>query len=133
MAHRIEIEPTVLGERGPRYSVTHAGGLLIESTRNPELDACRALQALGLNGQLEVWRKGSATRPAMVLDLASGAQLTVAEGDRQSPRFVEWRPRRAVADEVYRAAVSSPGGVSALGVARHLADETAVLESPARV
>jgi hypothetical protein len=58
MAHRIEIEPTALGNRGPRYRVTHAGNVVIEGTRNPELDACRRLQELGLVGCLEVWRKG---------------------------------------------------------------------------
>jgi hypothetical protein len=88
MAHRVEIEPRSLGERGPLYRVSHAGTVLIEGTRNPELDACRRLQALGLDGRLEVWRKENA-RPDIVVDIARGAQFTVEEGDRQSPRFVQ--------------------------------------------
>jgi hypothetical protein len=68
-----------------------------------------------------------------VLDITRGAQLTVEDGDRQSPRFVEWHSRGAVLDAVSRAAVSPPVGVCEPGEGRRLADETAVLESLAPV
>src|SRR5947209_5380951 len=48
----IELEPTTVGERGQRFRVHYAGGVLIESTPDPERDACRALIALGITGTL---------------------------------------------------------------------------------
>lgn len=81
--HRINIEATTLGERGPRYRVTFANTVLIESSRVPEFDACCALLARGLDGRLEVWRPEK-DHPDMVVDIVRGAQLTVEEGDRQS-------------------------------------------------
>jgi hypothetical protein len=90
--HRIIIEPASLGERGHRYRVTYDGRTLIESSRVPALDACRALLALGITGKLEVWRSGKAW-PDMQLEIERGALLTVEESDRQAPRFVRWKPR----------------------------------------
>ena len=89
---RVTIAPTALGERGHRYRVTYADGTLIEGSRVPALDACRALLALGITGKLEVWRPGKEW-PDMQLDIERGAQLTVEESDRQAPRFVRWRAR----------------------------------------
>jgi len=57
MAHRIQIELTSLGERGPRYRVRHTGAVLIEGTRNPELDACRSLQVVGVVGRLQQMKR----------------------------------------------------------------------------
>jgi hypothetical protein len=88
---RIWIKAAGLGARGQRYRVTHNGVTLIERTKNPEFDAARALLALGLVGQVEVWRPG-ASSPAMRLDIEKGARLTVEEGDREGLRFVRWRP-----------------------------------------
>jgi hypothetical protein len=88
---RIEIEPIGLGDRGHRYRVTYAGAILIERSHNPELDACRELLAKGITGRLEVWRLGAAF-PAMILDIETGARLTVAETEIAGPRFLRWRP-----------------------------------------
>src|SRR5262249_45938591 len=87
---RIIIEPTALGDRGQRYRVTYAGETLIESTRNPEYDACRALLAKGVTGRLEVWRVGT-TFPASSIDIERGARWTILETERESPRIVRWR------------------------------------------
>jgi hypothetical protein len=105
--HRIDIEPVSLGERGQRYRVTHNGVQLVDSSRNPEFDACRALLGKGITGRLEVWHKGwpqGDEFPAMRLDIEKGARLTVEEGDRIGPRFARWRPR---AEEVVEKTVSS--------------------------
>ena len=91
MGALIHIEATGLGDRGHRYRVTYAGTILIDGSRNPEFDACRAMLARGIRGRLEVWRKGAAF-PAMVLDIEAGARLTVAETEREGPRFAPWRP-----------------------------------------
>jgi hypothetical protein len=56
--HSITIEPTKLDEAGQRYRVNYAGNILVDSSRYPEFDACRALLALGLTGKVEVWRQG---------------------------------------------------------------------------
>jgi hypothetical protein len=90
--HRIDIEPLSLGNRGQRYLVRHAGSVLVESSRNPEFDACRLLLVKGITGMLEVWHTG-ATFAAMRLDIAKGATLTVEDSDRVGPRFARWRPR----------------------------------------
>jgi hypothetical protein len=71
--------------------LTHNGGTLIESTKNPEFDSARALLALGIVGQVEVWRSG-ASFSAMRLDIEKAVRLTVEEGDREGLRFVRWRP-----------------------------------------
>ena len=50
ITHRITIEPISQGARGERYRVSYAGAVLIESCRDPEFDACRALRAQGITG-----------------------------------------------------------------------------------
>jgi hypothetical protein len=89
--HTIEIEATTLGDRGQRYRVTYLGNVIVESTRNPEFDACRALLTMGVTGRLEVWRIGSSA-PDARLDIERGAKLTTEEGDRQTLRIVRWKP-----------------------------------------
>jgi hypothetical protein len=106
MTTRIDIEANGLGARGQRYRVTYAGAVLIDGSRNPEFDACRALQAKGITGKLEVWRAGAAY-PAMLLDIEAGAGLTVAETDREGPRLVRWRPFSA--DDAQNAVLSRTG------------------------
>jgi hypothetical protein len=112
---RIIIEPTTCGERGQRYRVTYAGETLIESTRNPEYDACRALLARGVNGRLEIWRAGVAF-PASSIDIERGARWTALETERESPRIVRWRS--FVADEsqdsVSARAVSPSAAISGM-------------------
>ncbi len=57
---RIYFSPISLGERGQRYCAIHDGVTLIESSRNAEFDAARALLAKGITGPLEVWHNGVA-------------------------------------------------------------------------
>jgi hypothetical protein len=106
MIHRIYIEPVSLGERGHRYRVTYAGDVVIESTRNPEHDACRALLAKGIDGRLEVWRVGT-TFAASSIDIERGAAWTISETEERSLRLVQWEPFNAGRDQD---AVSRGGG-----------------------
>ena len=53
MTTRITIQTTSIGQRGQHYRVTDAGRVLLESTREPLFDACRALAAKGITGRLE--------------------------------------------------------------------------------
>jgi hypothetical protein len=91
LMHSITIEPTKLGEAGQRYRVNYAGNILVDNSRYPEFDACRALLALGLTGKVEVWRQRAAF-PAMRIDIERGARLTISETEDHGPRMVRWRP-----------------------------------------
>jgi len=80
-----------LGHRGYRYRVTFRGSTLIESSRVPSLDACRALITLGITGKLEMWRPGK-VGPDMQLDIERAAKLTVVETEKVGPHLASWRP-----------------------------------------
>jgi hypothetical protein len=69
--HRIEIMPIALTERCQLYQVTCAGSILIEKTRVPAFDACRALLARGITGKLGAWRPGKEC-PDTQLDIEIG-------------------------------------------------------------
>jgi hypothetical protein len=43
---------------GEKWYVFFDGKLLLEASRNPEIEACRALVALGLAGKLTTYRNG---------------------------------------------------------------------------
>jgi hypothetical protein len=70
---------------GYRYSVLFDGNLLVERSRDPELDAARALLARGVTGRLTLL-DGKTGRPRTILDIEKAAGLTVREGPL---RFVE--------------------------------------------
>lgn len=89
---KVFIERTRIAAGGALYCVTREdGSVLIGATPNAEYDACRALLAKGVTGQLEVWRKGT-TFPAMRLDIEKAAKLTVSEGVKSGPTIRPWRP-----------------------------------------
>jgi hypothetical protein len=89
--HRIEIEPTHSTGTGARYRVTHSGKTLIESARDPEYQACRALLAKGIRGELVTYRPGSLVA-RMRIDIETGAQLTIIENAKEGPRRARYRP-----------------------------------------
>jgi hypothetical protein len=93
VTHKIIIAPIgSIGRRGQLYrACTSDGAVLVEASRNPEFDACRALLARGITGRMETWRVGC-PYPCMHLDIACGAKLTVLENATCSPRLVNWSP-----------------------------------------
>ena len=97
-AARIIIEPTKNGQRGQLYRVLHEGRVLLESTREPLFDACRALAAMGVTGRLEMWRPGKG-HSDMAVDIERGAGLTVAETAESSPVLRAWKAFESQADE----------------------------------
>jgi hypothetical protein len=103
MPHRIYIEPTTIrGERGQYYRVHYKGAVLIDETRNPELEACRALLSRGIVGRLEIWRFGKDHSDMLIPDIAKAAECTVEENEKRGPRFVQWtRPDDAPWNAVY--------------------------------
>ena len=91
MTHRVDITRIRIGQSGPRYRVDYAGRVLVDSSRTPALDACRALLARGVTGLLETYQGGSAFA-SMRIDIERGAKLTVSEGQKIAPRFTRWAP-----------------------------------------
>lgn len=76
---RVTLERIGSGARGDRWRVTHAGGVvLVDSSRDPEHYACRALLALGVTGTVETWHAG-AKHAAMRIDIEHGAGRSVSE------------------------------------------------------
>ena len=87
--------------------MVYASEILAEGRRNSIFDACRALLARGITGQLEVLRRGKISAD-MQLDIERGARLAVWESEKHSLRTMAWRPRFPVA--VSSRAVQPPGG-----------------------
>jgi hypothetical protein len=130
----IELEPTTVGERGQRFRVHYAGGVLIESTPDPERDACRALIALGITGTLRTrWR--GAKHWSMQLNIERDAQFSVSETDQRGLQLVRWRPFMAGdASKASRTAESSPrtaenGPAATMGLGGHDRPPSASLSS----
>lgn len=98
LAIRVEIERTHWTATGARYRVTSSGGVLIESARDPEHEACRALLAKGITGTLVTFHPGGKVA-RMRLDIARGAGLTVTEGATQGPRTTRWKPFGSESEE----------------------------------
>ena len=90
MIVRITLERLGSGARGDRWRVLHDGIVIVESSRDPEHDAARALAALGLTGTIETRHAGSAI-VAMRFDIAKAAGRTVIEGERTGPKFGRWQ------------------------------------------
>jgi hypothetical protein len=88
--HRIEIERTHY-RSGARYRVKYLGETLIESARDPEFEACRALLASGATGTLVTYSPGSSV-PRMKVDIENGAKLATIDNANDGPRFGRYRP-----------------------------------------
>ena len=72
--------------------MTYLGEVLIESTRDPEYEACRALLGRGIVGTLVTYGPGSAV-PCLKIDIEKGAKLTTIENATKGPRPGNYRPR----------------------------------------
>jgi hypothetical protein len=95
--HRIDITLRNHGQSGPHYRVVYAGQTLVECTKEPLFDACRALVTLGHAGRLEMW--GGESYPRMILrDIEQAAKLTVVENVNAGPRFAQYRPHPGISD-----------------------------------
>jgi hypothetical protein len=88
---RVEIEPTHYRSTGARYRVTYLGETLIESARDPEFEACRALLAKGVTGTMVTYSPGSSV-PSLRVDIEKGAELATVDNAYDGPRFRRYRP-----------------------------------------
>lgn len=83
------IHPIWVQRRGYRYSVIFDGELIVERSRQPELDAARALLSKGITGKVTLLH-GKTGTPRTVIDIERAARLNVEEGPN-GPRFVKGR------------------------------------------
>jgi hypothetical protein len=92
MIHDVTLKanPLQLGKR-QTHSVWWEGKLLLAASRDPEFDACRALQALGLAGKLRVRWDGE-TAHSMLISIEWGAAKRTAEGSAYGPAVSKWEP-----------------------------------------
>jgi hypothetical protein len=89
--YRIEVQRTHYTSTGARYRVTYLGETLVESARDPEFEACRALFARGIVGTLVTYSPGSLV-PRMKIDIEKGAKLSTIDNANEGPRFGRYRP-----------------------------------------
>jgi hypothetical protein len=89
--HRVEIERTRYRSTGARYRVTYLGETLVESARDPEFEACRALLAKGIRGTLVTYSPGSSV-PRVKVDIEKGAKSMTIDNATDGPRFGRYRP-----------------------------------------
>jgi hypothetical protein len=84
---RIEIAPC-----GHQWAYTTDLGVHGKS-RQPFLDACRALVSAGIDPNLMAGMyRASENNASLTGPLGSAARLTVAEGVNDGPRFERWKP-----------------------------------------
>ena len=92
LEHRIDIECTHYTSTGARYCVNYLGEVLIESTRDPEYEACRTLFGRRIVGTLVTYGPGSEV-PCSKIDIEKGAKLTTIDNATKGPRTGNYRPR----------------------------------------
>ena len=97
MSAIIETEATHITSTGQRYRVWHDGEVLIESAREPLMEAARVLSSKGVTGRLRQVRKGRTGYDIEGL-IAVLAPLTVTEGQTSGPRFAKWSAYDAIQD-----------------------------------
>jgi len=88
--HRVEIQRTHHTSAGSRYRVIFRGETLLETTRDPEFEACRVLLARGVKGTLASYWAGSSVH-SMIVDIEKGATLAAIENDKDGPRIGRYR------------------------------------------
>ena len=69
----------------------YLGETLIESARDPEHEACRALLAKGTTGKLVIYSPGSSVARSNI-DIEKGARMTIVENVKDGPRTARYRP-----------------------------------------
>jgi hypothetical protein len=89
--HYVDLELTHYAGTRAHYRVTYLGKTLIESARDPEFEACRALLAKGVTGSLVTYSSGSFVS-RMRVDIAKGSQLMTIDNAKDGPRIGSYRP-----------------------------------------
>ena len=94
--HRIFVTPVLrsigsqqASRRGPLYTVSYLGEVIVRGSTQPALDAARILHGRGLTGLLEMLDATSANYRFRI-GITNAARLTIEEGDRR-PRIVKFK------------------------------------------
>ena len=95
--HSVIIEPTSLGVRGQYYRVRFRDEILVQYSRVPEFDACRALLARGITGRLSTYMGNE--YPHLILDIEKAAKWTIREDEHWAPTRVPYRTRAEAAND----------------------------------
>ena len=74
-------------KNGYRYAVLYRGRLIVESSRDPEHDAARALVALGFTGKLTLCDGKSGHPRTIIPDIERAAGFSVSEESRDGLRL----------------------------------------------
>ena len=90
--HRVILQPTHRTPKKQFYKATFNGRVIVPKSSDPEFDACRAMQALGLSGRVEFYRPGVPYPGLIIRDLDKAAGLRVVEGEGMAPAVKKWRP-----------------------------------------
>ena len=77
--------------RRGRFRAEWNDEILLATSGEPVFEACRALKARGVTGTLRM-RHAGARHFAMIVDIETGAGLTVAEGRLLGPHVTNWVP-----------------------------------------
>ncbi len=97
LIHRIYIKPATdsrtglpkFGNSGPLYDASHGGELIVWSSHQPFLDACRVLRADGVSGSAEMWDQTHLfPRVRATIEVAAKLTVTDCEGP---PRFRSYK------------------------------------------
>lgn len=74
-----------------RYRASFDGEVIVASSREPILAACRALAARGFTGRASFRRPGDKFAAMIVRDVVEAAKWTVSETEAHGPRLVRHR------------------------------------------
>jgi len=96
--HEVLLSRLHVTSTGPRYSVSYNGEVIVSSSRDPERDACRALMARGITGQMRTRWQGS-QHWAMAMDIEWGAARRTEENGGTGPRTAPWSPHPGIGAE----------------------------------
>lgn len=88
---KIYIRQKGYGSRGPLYEVSYEGQVIVPSTTTPLFDGARELEAMGVNGPLEMWDH-ELPYARMRSTVKAAAKSTVHEGENR-PKIGKYFPR----------------------------------------
>ena len=87
----IDIEETKVTNKTTMYRVWYKNKVLLESSRDPEYEACRELLRRGITGKLVTFSLGNDV-PRMKMDIEKAAKRTCVEPNRGRIRTQPYKP-----------------------------------------
>jgi hypothetical protein len=88
----VRVIPKRWGEKWQRFNVFHDGELLVERSKDPEWDACRAYLALHPEAADERAVFIHGTNAGICVRLGHGATLRTVESETRDLHLRKWKP-----------------------------------------